>query len=136
MHTDFAFICDHADNGAKLHAHGIGIDALYLQSVPSQFPAFWFCAQISASAAETGQKQLEIRLMGPDGQDIVPAVRGQLDIPAPTVSGHPAKARLAMQFTNVNFPAYGEYGVHLVINGQEMVAVGVTATPPPTATSS
>ena len=131
MQADFAFLCDHADvSGPKLHAHGIGIDTAYIPEMPGVMAGFWFCAAVSASAAELGQKQLQIRLMGPDGQDVIPPQGGPFAIPPSPVAGHPSVARIAVQFANVTFPAYGEYGVHLVIDGHELKSLGLRIAPP------
>ena len=136
MQIDFAFLCDYADvSGAKAHALGIGIDTIFLPTAPGGHTGFWFVAALASTAAEVGQKQLEVKLMGPDGQDIVPTMGGSIVVGAPPVAGHPARNRIAVQFANVQFPVYGEYAVHLLINGAEMTAVRFRVAAPPTATT-
>lgn len=136
MHVDFAFLCDHAESsGPKLNALGIGIDTIFLADVPGRHTGFFFCASLAASAAEVGQKQLDIRLLGPDGQDVIPAFSGTIPIVAPPVPGKPSRSRLAVQFANIEFPSYGDYAVHLLMNGTEMTSVQFSVNPVPTTSS-
>lgn len=134
MQVDFSFICDHADaSGAgKLHALGIGIDTLFVPELPGS-SQFHFVAVLAASAAEVGTKQIEIKLLGPDGQELV-ATGGPVVIGPPPIPGQPSRARIAMQFAGIAWPEYGVYGVHLLVNGQEMTAVQIMVlqTPQPT----
>ena len=132
MRIDYSFLCDYADpTGGKIHALGIGIDTIFLPAAPGVAAAgFWFVAQLAASAAETGDKQLEIKLLSPDGQVIV-GMDGQLHIGPPPIAGQPSRARVAMQFAGIPFPAYGVYSVNMVINGSEVTAVPIMVSPPP-----
>ncbi len=130
MNTDFAFICDYAEVTRKINALGIGFDTIYAPKVPAKHPSFFLVLQLRASVVEAGEKNLEVHLIDEDGKDIIPVVRGKFSIPKPTV-GTESKGRIAMQFHNVEFPRYGLYSLHAVIEGQEMVHVPLKVSPPP-----
>lgn len=130
MRVDFAFVCDYADaGGPKISALGIGFDTIYAQTVPWVQSQFFFVAQLSASVAEVGQKELAIKLIDADGAEVA-EIHGSFPIAQP-VAGAEAKARIAVQFAGVVFPRYGSYGLHLVVGGNELHTVALSVTSPP-----
>ena len=131
MDADFAFICDWADAGGKLHALGIGIDTIFAPSMPVTHPTFHFVAQLHYSIVESGARDIEIRLMDRDGNDVVPAIRSRVNVPAPSYGFVEGTHRVVVGFTNVTFPAYGSYAVHLSVDGEEMCSVALQLAPPP-----
>lgn len=130
MRVDFAFVCDYADaGGPKINALGIGFDTIFAQQVPWTQPQFFFVAQLSASVAEVGQKELAIKLIDADGASVA-EIHGSFPIAQPT-AGVEAKARIAVQFAGVVFQRYGSYALHLVIGGNELHVVPLNVTSPP-----
>ena len=130
MNTDFAFICDYAEVTVKINALGIGFDTIYAPKVPAKHPSFFLVIQLRASVVEAGEKTLEVHLIDEDGNDIMPTLRGKFIIQKP-ISGTESIGRIAMRFNNVEFPRYGSYSLHAVIEGQEMVRVPLKVSPPP-----
>ncbi len=130
MNCDFAFVCDYAEVAGKINALGIGFDTIYAPKVPTKHPSFFLVLQLRANVVEAGEKNLEVHLIDEDGKDIIPVVRGKFSIPKPT-AGTESIGRIAMQFYNVEFPRYGSYSLHAVIEGHEMVRVPLKVSPPP-----
>lgn len=130
MIIDFAFICDYAEATGKINALGIGFDTIYAPKVPCKHPSFFLVIQLRANVVEAGEKTLEVRLIDEDGKDTIPTVGGKFSIPKPT-GGTESIGRIAMQFHNVEFPQYGSYSLHAVIEGLEMVRVPLRVSPPP-----
>ena len=130
MILDFAFICDYAEVAGKINALGIGFDTIHASKIPCKHPHFFLVIQLRANVVEAGEKDLEVHLIAEDGQDIMPALRGKFIIQKP-VSGTESIGRIAMAFNNVEFPRYGSYSLHAVIEGQEMVRVPLKVSPPP-----
>ena len=130
MKLDFAFICDYAEAPRKINALGIGFDTIYAPNVPCKHPSFFLVIQLRASVVEAGEKNLEVRLIDEDGRDIIPTVSRKFSLPMPT-GGTESTSRITMQFGNVEFPRYGSYSLHAVIEGQEMVRVPLRVSPPP-----
>ncbi len=130
MKLDFAFICDYAEVAGKINALGIGFDTIYAPKVPCKHPHFFLVIKLRANVVEAGEKNLEVRLIDEDGKDIIPALRGKFIIQKP-VAGTESIGRIAMEFGGVEFPRYGSYSLHAVIEGHEMVSLPLTVSPPP-----
>lgn len=130
MKHDFAFVCDYAETTAKINALGIGFDTIYAPKTPCRHRLFFLVIQLRANVVEAGEKNLEVHLIDEDGKDIIPTLKGKFTIPKP-MSGTESVGRIAMQFNNVEFPRYGSYSLHAVIEGHEMVNVPLKVSPPP-----
>lgn len=130
MEVDFAFICDYAEVTGKINALGIGFDTILAPKVPCRHPSFFLVIQLRANVVEAGEKNLEVRLIDEDGNDVIPALKGKFSIPKTTI-GTESIGRIAMQFHNVEFPRYGSYSLHAVVEGIEMVRVPLKVSPPP-----
>ncbi|MBA7622406.1 hypothetical protein ES703_29783 [subsurface metagenome] len=130
MNCDFAFVCDYAEVTGKINALGIGFDTIYAPKIPCKHPHFFLVIQLRASVTEAGEKKLEVRLIDEDGKDIIPTLRGKFIIPKP-VAGTESIGRIAMGFKDVEFPRYGSYSLHAVVEGQEIVRVPLKVSPPP-----
>ncbi len=132
MNIDFAFVCDYAEVGRKINALGIGFDTIFAPNAPAKHPSFFLVIQLRANVVEVGEKNIEVRLIDEDGKDIIPALRGKFNIPQPTI-GTESLGKIAMQFRNVEFPRYGSYSLHAVVEGHEMVRVPLKVSQPPQA---
>jgi len=130
MNIDFAFVCDYAEVTRKINALGIGFDTIFAPNVPAKHSSFFLVLQLRANVVEAGEKKLEVHLIDEDGKDIIPTLRGKFNIPKPA-AGTESVGRIAMQFSNVEFPRYGLYSLHAVVEGHEMVRVPLRVAPPP-----
>ncbi len=130
MNPDFAFVCDYAEVTGKINALGIGFDTIYAPKIPCKHPSFFLVIQLRANVVEAGEKTLEVHLIDEDGKDIIPVLSGKFGIPKP-IGGTESIGRIAMQFQNVEFPRYGSYSLHAVVEGLEMVRVPLKVSPPP-----
>ena len=133
MNIDFAFVCDYADVSGKINALGIGFDTIYSTAIPCKHNLFFLVIQIRASSLEIGEKAVEVNLIDEDGKSILPPLKGQINMSRPA-SGTETISRLALQFQNVEFPRYGTYSLHTLIDGHEMVRVPINISRPPAQT--
>lgn len=131
MQVDFAFICDYAEATNKINALGIGFDTIMAQKVPTHHPTFFLVIQMRATVVETGEKKFEIHVIDDDGREIITPLISKLNIPRPP-AGTESTGRIAMRFDNVEFPRYGSYSIHVVIEGHEMarIPLRVVQSPP------
>ena len=132
MNVDFAFICDYADVTNKINALGIGFDTIFAPKVPTKHPTFFVVLQLRSNLVEAGEKNLEVYLIDEDGKEIVPPLKTKFNIPKPQ-SGMESIGRLAMRFDNTEFPKYGSYSLHVVVEGHEMVRIPLKISPLPSA---
>jgi hypothetical protein len=122
MQVDFAFICDYAEATNKVNALGIGFDTIMAQKAPAKHPTFFLVIQMRSNAVEAGDKNFEVNIIDEDGAEIIPALKGKLNIPRPP-SGFESTGRVAIRFDNVEFPKFGAYSIHLLVEGHEMVRI-------------
>ena len=130
MQVDFAFICDYAEATNKINALGIGFDTIMSGQMPTRHPTFVLVIQMRATVVEAGEKNFEVHLIDEDGKEIMPALMGKFNIPRPP-SGTESTGRLALRFDGVEFPRYGAYSIHMVVEGHEMVRIGLRVSQPP-----
>ena len=130
MLVDFAFICDYAEATGKINALGIGFDTIFSPTMPAKHPLFCLVIQLRANVVEAGEKNLKVSLIDEDGKNVIPDINGKFNVPKPR-EGLESKARLALHFGNVEFPKYGSYSVHAVIDGHDMVSIPLKVSPPP-----
>ncbi len=119
MQVDFAFICDYAEATNKINALGIGFDTIMAGRVPVRHPNFFLVIQLRANVVESGEKNFEVHLIDEDGNEVIPFIKGKLNIPRPP-AGTESTGRLAMRFDGVEFPKYGVYSMHVLVEGHEM----------------
>jgi hypothetical protein len=122
MKVDFAFICDYAEATNKINALGIGFDRIYARELPTKHRHFSVVVQLRATLMEAGEKNIEVRLIDEDGNDVLPPARVQLNIPKPEGKIE-STGRFVMEFGNVEFKRYGIHSVRVAIDGTEMVAI-------------
>ncbi len=132
MNIDFAFVCDYADVTGKINALGIGFDTISAPKMPTRHPTFFLVLQLRVNVVEAGEKNLEVHLIDEDGKEIVPPLKAKFDIPRPQ-AGTESIGRIAMRFDNTEFPKYGSYSLHIVVEGHEMVRIPLKVSPPPSA---
>ena len=132
MDIDFAFVCDYAEASAKLGALGIGFDTIYAPKVPCVHPSFHFVMQLRASIAEAGPKDVGVRLIDADGKDVTPPLSATMELQPPPPGALDTQGRLVVGFNGVRFPAYGQYAMHVVVQGHEMVRIPIRVAQPPT----
>lgn len=132
MVVDYAFICDYADQGSKLGALGIGFDTIYAQQVPCVHPSFHLVLQLRSSAAEAGTKDVRVSLIDADGKDVIPPLSVSMEIPQPPPGTVDAHGRLVAHFAGVKFAEYGQYALHVTLQGSEIVRIPIRVAQPPT----
>ncbi len=130
MDIDFAFICDHAEIAGKINALGIGFDTIYAAQVPVTHPYFHLVIQLRASITEAGQREMAVRVIDADGNDVISPISGPFEVPRPG-AGTEAIARLGVLFQNVTFTNYGSFSVRVIVQGTEMVNIPLRVAPPP-----
>jgi hypothetical protein len=133
MQVDFAFICDYAEATNKINALGIGFDTIMAVRIPVRHPNFFLVIQLRANVVEAGEKNFEVHLIDDDGKQIIPPVKGKLNIPRPP-AGTESTGRIAMRFDGVEFPKYGTYSIHVLVEGHEMSRIPLKVTQPPATT--
>lgn len=131
MHVDYAFICDFATGRDKINALGIGFDRIYAQKMPARHSHFSVVVQLKFNRTEAGRKDVQIHLIDADGVDVIPPIKGGLEIKPSPDAGLESTARLVMEFGNVEFKHYGDYSVSVNIATQQVVSIPLSLVEPP-----
>jgi hypothetical protein len=132
MDIEFAFVCDYADPSAgKLHALGIGFDTLYVPQFPGVHRGFSLVVKLRANVVEAGQKDIGIRLINADGNDVIPAISGQFAV-AMREGQVEGIGQFVINLQNLEFRHQGPHSLHVVVQGQEMVRIPFNVILPPT----
>jgi hypothetical protein len=126
--TEFAFICDFAEQDRKLHAVGIGWDQITARSVPHRQPNIGVVTRLRGSIAEKGMKDISIRLIDADGADVIPPIQQQVDFNPGALEGH---VNVVVQMANVPFNRYGAYAIHVLVAGEQKARLAFTVVEPP-----
>ncbi len=131
MELAFAFLCDYADQtGGKLTAIGIGFDTIYARNVPATHQLFFAVAGFRFSQVEVGAKQLGVRIIDADGNNIVPPLDTTINVPPPPPGYNTRTHRIALALHRVVFPNFGDYSVSWLLAGQEVARTPLKIAPP------
>ncbi|MEZ4554779.1 MAG: hypothetical protein AB7L91_08145 [Dehalococcoidia bacterium] len=129
MNLDYAFLCDSAqEGGGKVHALGIGFDTIAAAGAPVTHPLLTVVLQLRYSVAEAGDKALSVRLIDADGRNVVNPVDHTVPFPSPE-GARTNTARLIVAFAGVQFAAFGDYAVHVTVNGGEIASLPLSLVP-------
>ena len=132
MEVNFTFLCDYADqSGGKMSAIGIGFDTIYAVNIPAVHYLFFSVISIKFSTTEAGPKQVGMRLIGADGNNIVPPLDTTINVASPPAGFLYRNQQIALAMHGVTFPRYGDYTVSWLVGGQEIKAITLKVTPPP-----
>lgn len=124
MKVRFAFICDSAENtvGGKVSALGIGIDTIGIRDLMKPAPPFTLVVNLSFARSEVGRKRVEVHLMGPDGEDVIPPMNAELLLAAPE-RGLVSGTGFVMSFHGIVFKRYGSHAISFVLDGNELISL-------------
>ena len=132
MRVNYVFLCDYAQQEAsgKLNALGIGWSNVTAQSVPAVHQQMTFVASLSGTIAESGTKAVEVHLIDADGAQVIPVLSGSVEfvVQEPALEGN---LNLIFNLNDVEFPKYGQYAFHLVVQGNDMAQVPFSVVAPP-----
>jgi hypothetical protein len=133
MEVDFAFLCDHAEAGQKLHAMGIGIDTLYVADLPGVHPGIFAVIQLRFRSTEIGAKSLAVHIREPDGQDVA-RIDAKIEVREPPGGAADIVSRLVIGIKPLPLPKYGPYSVRWVVHETEMKDIPFRVETPPETT--
>jgi len=122
MQVNSAILADFVqENHGKLYITGGGIDTLYAKTVPARHPSLGIAFRLTLSPAELGRThELEILLVNADGGRIA-TVKAKIQAERPAQpTGWPVTVPLAINFAQIEFPAFGDYQFELMVNNSSI----------------
>ncbi len=127
MECEFAFLCDFAEQDRKLHAVGIGWETIQASNLPHRQPNMGIVVRLRGSAAESGDKDVSVRLLDADGEDVITAIHQQVKFDPRGLEGH---VNLVVQLTNVQFSSYGSYAAYVTVGGEQKARLSFNVAEP------
>ena len=116
MDVDFAFLCDYAESAGKLHAMGIGIDTVYVESFPGAHHGIYVVFQLRFEPTEDGDKDLRVFIMGPDGEQMA-RIEGKIHVARPAEAGRSSGTRFVFPIRPLPLAKAGDYAVIIQVQG-------------------
>ena len=130
MQIDFAFLCDYADVSGKINALGIGFTTILAPELPVVHQQMHLVVQFRASVAETGRKEVSVKIIDADGIALQDDISGIVEIKSP-IPGVEGTARLHVAIMNLKFLHFGDYALHVVVDNNEMHRIPFEVKQPP-----
>lgn len=117
MNVDLALLADYAavTQEGKLMAAGI-FDRIHPPQMPWQHPTMFVALKIHYHPGEVGGHKIVLRLVDPDGKEIV-----SLDGDATVAQVHPvegANIQLVLSLNNLPFKVYGRHAFDVFLDGR------------------
>ncbi len=131
MDVEFAFLCDYADNSAKLTAVGAGFDTLYAPSLPTRHGLFYAVISIRFSITELGSHKVGLHLVDADGNPQIPPLEAPVDVRQPPPGYLYRTQRIVLALYGVGFARYGDYSVRWTVDGREVTSLPLKVVEPP-----
>lgn len=133
MDLKFALLADFVNETKEGKANIIGeFDRIHSPTVPVVHPFLSIAARFEAHISEGTDHEVQIGLYDEDGKEILPL---SPPIPLKFVAigrGKPLRGNIIAQLSGVNFPHYGDYAFHLLVDGRHMASVPFTVAQMPT----
>jgi hypothetical protein len=126
MKVDLALLADYAEvtqQGSKLIICGI-FDRLGVGHLPVRHPHMALALKLSLHAGEDLHHRLRVRLVDPDGNDVVPPVEGNIDVRSE--NNQDSGVNLILNFEMVEFKAFGPHSFDVFLDGRFEQSVRLT----------
>lgn len=110
--ADWAATTEHG----KLVIAGV-MDTVIVRELPATHPSMALAVRMVAEPGEARSHMLTMRLVDPDGLDVIPPVNGQIEFGEP----HPtegARAQVVLNMPGVTFKVAGAHRMDILLDGR------------------
>jgi len=117
--TNFLVVCDYASLDAQNKASIIGIFRNIMipeGGLPLMYPSFYVVFNFEAPSVR--KYIIQIKLIGPSGEEICPSLPSEVDVKE--VKDEGASGGVISRFMNVEFKEMGRYKVEVFVDGIEV----------------
>ena len=117
MELKFVVVADTANVSAegKLNIAG-EFNSFHASAVPMIWPQFTIVARLEAPTVEGEQHAAQFKIQDDDGKSIFESPPLPIKFGA-TGKGVPLRATMMMNLVGIAFPKFGDYGVHIFVDG-------------------
>ena len=124
MEIDFGFLADAAavDNSGKLSVLGI-FDRIHAAEFPARHGRVSLVLRFSAGIEDVGSRQIEIRLRGPHGQEIL-RLDGRMDLATgSTAAEERVRVPHILNLDGIAFPEPGRYYFDISADNEPLLSI-------------
>jgi hypothetical protein len=124
MEIDFGFLADAAavDSSGKLSVLGI-FDRIHAAEFPARHGRVSLVLRFSAGIEDSGSRQIEIRLRGPHGQEIL-RLDGRMELATgSTATEERIRVPHILNLDGISFPEPGRYFFDISADGEPLLTI-------------
>ena len=117
MRVDLAVLADYATmtQDQKLVIVGV-FDTILVPDLPAAHPFLHLALRVCYGPVDTGAHNLKVRLVDPDGQEVIPTLQADFTVDMPTESDDEGALQMVFEVGNVQFAAAGPHAVDVLID--------------------
>jgi len=132
MRTEIFTLCDNAalTTERKLIVHG-AFDNIYSPQTPFAYPACSIAIRLRCDLTDEGNHTLSLRFLNSDGQDLLNPLQGGLEVRTPPADVRTFCVDHIINLRQLQIPAYDEYEITLLVDGEVLGSIPFTVNPPP-----
>lgn len=126
MELKFALVADHVAETREGKLIIVGeFDVVWAPEIPAQFGPFYLVLRLEARVSEGTDHKIKVGLFDADGQEVIP-MSPELTVRfGSTGPGYPLRAQITVHFAAAQFPAYGDYEFHIIVDGRFLGSVPI-----------
>lgn len=121
MNVELFSVCDFAqDNSGKLTVVGC-FDTITVRGLPAKHPFMSVAVRLRFMIHELGKHRIRIAFEDPDGEDVLPAFEGEIDIS--NLGTDTTSFSFVLNNVGTEFKKLGKYGISLRMDGEEAASI-------------
>jgi hypothetical protein len=119
MRVDLAVLADYATttHDQKLVIVGV-FDTILVTELPAAHRSLHLALRVCFGPADSGPHTLVVRLVDPDGHEVIPALQAGFSIEVPTDSDAEDALQMVLEIGNVPFASAGPHAVDILVDGR------------------
>ena len=117
MRVDLAVLADYATmtQDKKLVIVGV-FDTILVPALPASHRSLHLALRVCYGPADSGKHNLKVRLVDPDGREVLPTVQADFSADVPSDAEGDGALQIVLELGNVQFPATGPHAVDILLD--------------------
>jgi hypothetical protein len=117
MRVDLAVLADYATTTQDQKLVIVGVfDTILLTELPAAHRSLHLALRVCFGPADSGPHTLVVRLVDPDGHEIIPALKAGFSADFPDDSDAEGALQMVLEIDNVPFTAAGPHAVDILLD--------------------
>jgi len=119
MRVDLAVLADYATTTQDQKLVIVGVfDTILVPDLPAAHGSLHLAPRVCCGPADSGPHTLVVRLVDPDGHEVIPAVQAGFSADVPEDSDTEGTLQMVLEIGNVPFTAVGPHAVDILVDGR------------------